>query len=44
MEWIADNLIRIEYIGKDEAKFRIFFDIDRDNVMRSLSFAFRLCK
>ena len=37
MEWIADNLIRIEYIeSKDEAKFRIFFDIDRDNVMRSL--------
>merc|ERR1712023_135410 len=28
---------RIEYIeSKDEAKFRIFFDIDRDNVMRSL--------
>ena len=37
MEWIADNLIRIEYIeNKDDEKFRIFFGDDRDNVMKSL--------
>ena len=40
MEWIADNLIRIEYIeNKDEEKFRIF-DVDRDNVMKSQSLRF----
>ena len=31
------NFNSIEYIeNKDEEKFRIFFDIDRDNVMKSL--------